>query len=142
MEKIFAVEDRFVKGPGLYGLWSLIYLVNIIVLFSDNTAGNARMFNLLSSLFSHIYLAVSAANNIWGTRKPSSMMLVAGPVHQYAFWLLFAYYGGDVFCNFSTLGVMNIVHCIVVGLFTIDMIIKSWTTTVWADDYRRYATEN
>lgn len=132
------VEDKYVRGSGLYGLWTTLYLANVVCMLVDNSDGPVRDFNMATSLMSHIYLGVAAANNIWGSRKPSSMMLVAGPVHQYSFWLFLAYYKLDVFNNYSALGVMNVVHVVVVGMFTIDMIVKSWTATIWPLDYIAY----
>ena len=138
MERLFTVEDKYFRGPGMYALWTALYFANVVCMSLDDTKGPVRDFNLATSLLSHVYLAVASANNIWGSRKPSSMMLVAGPVHQYSFWLLMAYYSFDVFGGYSALGVMNVVHIAIVTLFTIDMIVKTWTVTIWPLDYIAY----
>ena len=36
---------------------------------------------------------------------------------------------------------MNWVNCIVVGLFTVDMIIKTWFVSVAPERYRKYVEE-
>ena len=53
-------------------------------------------------------------------------VIVNGPDSQYTHWLLFAYCGGSVVLGGHPVGVMNWVSLIVVGIFTVDMVIKTW----------------
>lgn len=137
IEKLFMLEDKILKQPGLYGMWSMLYLANIIVLCLDSTQGSIRNFNIFTTLLSHIYTSVSGANVIYGNKKPSSLLLIAGPLHQYAFWMLLAFYRGDVYSS-SAVGIMNIVHTVVVAVFTLDMILKTWLISINPNAYLDY----
>ena len=68
-DKLFALEDRFMKQPGLYTMWTILYLVNLICLSTDSTTGPVRDFNVVCSIFSTIYTAVSSCNNIYGNKS-------------------------------------------------------------------------
>ena len=68
------------------------------------------------------------------------MLLTAGPVHQYSSWLLLAYYRGNVYGS-SPLGVLNGVNTFVVGIFTIDMVIKTWASALYPNYYLDYANK-
>jgi len=70
------------------------------------------------------------------------MLVTVGPIHQYSFWLLFAYYGGSDVLGSHPLGVMNWVGCIIVGLFTIDMIIKTWYLALHPSKYLAYVASH
>ena len=135
------LEDRVLKLQGLYTLWTAIFVSNFVVLLSDDTQGASRDFNVWANGFSIIYPGLAGLNNIFGTGLPSTILVTAGPLHQYAFWHLFAYYGGGDVLGSHPVGVMNWVNCIVVGLFTIDMIMKTWFVTVVPERYRKYVKE-
>ena len=136
-DKLFALEDRFMKQPGLYTMWTILYIVNLLCLASDSSTGSVRDFNILCSILSTVYTAVSSANNIYGNKMPSSMLLMAGPVHQYSTWLLLAYYRGAVYGS-TPLGVLNAVYTFVVGVFTADMVVKTWTVAIKPEYYLDY----
>lgn len=138
---LFMLEDRVLKLQGLYTLWTAIFVSNFVVLLSDDTQGASRDFNVWANGFSIIYPGLACLNNIVGTGLPSTILVTAGPLHQYAFWHLFAYYGGDDVLGSHPVGVMNWLNCIVVGIFTIDMILKTWFVTVVPERYRKYVTE-
>ena len=135
------VEDRLLKLPGLYAMWTVIFVSNFVALLSDDTQGVSRDFNVWANGLSVIYAGIAGANNIFGTGLPSTVLVTAGPVHQYAFWHLFAYYGGSDVLGEHPVGVMNWVNCLVVGLFTVDMIIKTWFVSVVPQRYRDYVRE-
>ena len=137
-DKVFMLEDRVMKHPGLYGMWTILYVVNLICLAVDTTTGPTRDFNILCSILSTIYTAVSSYNSIYGNNMPSSMLLMAGPIHQYSTWLLLAYYRGDVYCHHSAVGSLNAVYTFVVGVFTLDMVIKTWRLAINPDYYLDY----
>ena len=138
-EKLFQLEDKWLKLPGLYTMWTILYIANIAVLSVDSTQGNMRNFNLGSNILSVIYSGISSYNNIYGNRKPSSMLLMAGPVHQYSHWLLYAYLGGSTnLFGSNPIGVMNVIGCIVVGIFTLDMVLKTWIVSIYPDYYLNY----
>ncbi len=137
MEKAFCIEDQIIKLPGLYALWTILYIINIVCLGYDTTGGNSRNFNLYVSLLSHVYVIVSGWNSIFGNKMPSTLLAVAGPLHQYSFWLLLAYYRGDVFHS-GPIGVTNMLYCAVVGIFTLSMIVQTWLITLYPDNYREY----
>ena len=72
-DKLFMLEDGVMKHPGLYGMWTILYVVNLICLAVDTTTGPVRDFNILCSLLSTIYTAVSSYNSIYGNNMPSSL---------------------------------------------------------------------
>ena len=65
------------------------------------------------------------------------MLLMAGPIHQYSTWLLLAYYRGAVYSN-SAVGSLNGVYTVVVGVFTLDMVVKTWKLAINSDYYLDY----
>lgn len=134
------LEDKILKQPGLYGMWSILYLANIITLCTDSVQGPVRDFNLYTSLLSHIYTSVSGANVIYGNKKPSSLLMIAGPLHQYTFWMLLAYYRGNVYGS-SPVGVINVIHTVVVAIFTLDMVVKTWLLSINPNSYLDYVNE-
>jgi hypothetical protein len=138
---LFTVEDRLMKLPGLYAMWTVVFVSNFLALLSDDTQGVSRDFNVWANGLSVLYCGLASANNIYGNGMPSTMLLTVGPIHQYSFWHLFAYYGGaDVLGN-HPIGVMNWVGCILVGLFTVDMIVKTWYLTLDPTRYHKYVQQ-
>ena len=69
------------------------------------------------------------------------MLLIAGPVHQYLHWLLFAYFGGTDVLGSHAVGIMNWISLFVVGIFSIDMIIKTWALSFNPDYYNNYVNQ-
>jgi hypothetical protein len=49
-EKLFALEDRYMKQGGLYAMWTTLFIINMICMVSDSSVGAHRDFNLISSL--------------------------------------------------------------------------------------------
>lgn len=139
---LFKIEDSVFKLPGLYFLWTVLFISNFICLLVDDSTGVHRDFNIITNIFSVIYGSVSSANNIFGNGLPSTMLLISGPVHQYSFWMLFAYFGGsDVLTN-SAVGIMNYLFVCVVALFSLDMISKTWYVSLFPEEYKKYVLEN
>ncbi len=136
-DKLFKLEDGLMKSPGLYAMWTILYVVNLICLALDSTTGPVRDFNILCSLLSTSYTAVSSYNTIYGNKMPSSMLLMAGPIHQYSTWLLLSYYRGDVYST-SPVGSLNAVYTFVVGVFTADMVMKTWIVAINPKYYLGY----
>ena len=120
----FKIEDHILKLPGLYTLWTIIFIANLTSLFVDDTTGSVRDFNILVNGLSVIYPAAASLNNIYGNGLPSSVLVTAGPVHQYLFWMLFAYFGGKDVLSSSALGTMNWISLFIVGGFSVDMFFK------------------
>tara|TARA_B100000519_G_C14108292_1_gene374472 strand:+ start:358 stop:825 length:468 start_codon:yes stop_codon:yes gene_type:complete len=139
-DKLFCLEDKFMKQGGLYAMWTMLFIANLICLSVDSATGPVRDFNVLTAILSTIYCGVSSANVIYGNKLPSSLLLMAGPVHQYSSWLLLAYYRGNVYGS-SPLGVLNGVNTFVVGIFTIDMVIKTWASALYPNYYLDYANK-
>jgi len=139
-DKLFKLEDGVMKSPGLYTMWTILYVVNLLCLALDSTTGSVRDFNLICSLLSTIYTAVSSYNTIYGNNMPSSMLLMAGPIHQYSTWLLLTYYRGNVYST-SPVGSLNAVYTFVVGVFTLDMVVKTWTLAINPSYYLNYLTK-
>lgn len=140
IETLTILEDKVLRQPGLYMLWTVLYICNIVVLCTDSTEGNIRNFNLATSLISHIYVCFSAVNNIYGNQMPSTLLVTAGPLHQYSFWILLSYFRGDVYSS-SEIGVLNVVYTVVVGIFTLDMVIKTWLITLNPETYLNYVKD-
>ena len=138
-KNLFMLEDRVLQQKGLYAMWTSIFLSNFVVLLTDETAGASRDFNVWANGISVLYCGAAGANNIFGNGLPSTMLLTVGPVHQYAFWHLFAYYGGADVLGQHPIGVMNWIACFLVGFFTVDMIVKTWYVTLFPTKYREYA---
>ena len=43
---LFTVEDRLMKLPGLYAMWTVVFVSNFLALLSDDTQGVSRDFNV------------------------------------------------------------------------------------------------
>lgn len=137
-QKLFYLEDKLMKLPGLYLMWTILFVANFVSLLVDDTQGVIRNFNIFTNAVSVIYCSIASVNNIYGNQLPSSILLIAGPVHQYLHWLLFAYFGGSDVLSSSAIGVMNWISLFVVGIFSIDMIIKTWILSINPDYYTNY----
>lgn len=128
-QTLHALEDRVMQTRGLYFLSFCCYVASLGCLaakgHADNHGEDCREFLLATSLLSTLYWGVSSANTIYGNGKPSSMIMIAGPIHQFSFWLLLAYYRGDVYGK-EPAGVLNAVHTVLVGCFNFDLLIKTW----------------
>ena len=135
---IFKLEDKIMRQPGLYAMWTTLFISNLSVLLTDNTQGVSRDFNITVNMLSLLYGGFSSWNNIFGNKKPSTMLLTAGPIHQYGHWLLFGYYGGSDVLGSHPIGVMNWVSVILVGLFTVDMVFKTWYLALFPNRYSDY----
>lgn len=136
-DKVFMLEDKVMRQPGLYLMWTILYIVNLICLSVDSSTGPLRDFNVICAIFSTIYTAVSSVNVIYGNNKSSTMLLVAGPIHQYSTWLLLSYYRGNVYSS-SPVGSLNAVYTVVVGIFTLDMAMKTWIIALKPQYYLDY----
>ena len=134
---LFAMEDRLMKMRGLYTMWCCCFAAALGALGSDTTTGPSRDFLLITSAFSTLYCSLASYNTIYGNGKPSSMLLMAGPVHQYTFWLLLAYYRGDVYGS-NPVGVMNAVHTSLVSVFNLDLFVKTWLLACHPQKYLDY----
>jgi hypothetical protein len=132
------LEDHILKFPGLYSLWTSLFIANLVALFVDDSEGPIRDFNILVNGLSTVYPAMASANTIYGNGKPSTTILIAGPIHQYLFWMLFAYFGGSEVLSQSELGVMNWISLFVVGGFSIDMFFKTWSLSIYPQKYLDY----
>ena len=137
MQKMYALEDNYMRMPGLYAMWTALFITNVAVLAVDDTTGPSRDFNLYTALMSTLYCGAASYNTIYGNGKPSSMLMIAGPVHQYCFWILLAFYQGDVYGKHEV-GVMNAVNTAVVGLFSLDMVMKTWFLAAAPQKYLDY----
>lgn len=137
-QKLFYLEDKIMKLPGLYLMWTILFVANFVSLLVDNTQGVSRDFNIWANAISVIYSSLASVNNIFGNKMPSSMLLIAGPIHQYLHWLLFAYFGGSDVLGSHAVGVMNWISLFVVGIFSIDMIIKTWVISIYPNYYTDY----
>ena len=137
MQKMYALEDTYMRMPGLYAMWTALFITNVAVLALDDTTGPSRDFNLYTALMSTLYCGAASYNTIYGNGKPSSMLMIAGPVHQYCFWILLAFYQGDVYGKHEV-GVMNAVNTAVVGLFSLDMVMKTWFLAAAPQKYLDY----
>lgn len=126
------------KLPGLYLIWTILFVANFVLLLVDDNQGVIRNFNIFTNAVSVIYCSIASVNNIYGNQLPSSILLIAGPVHQYLYWLLFAYFGGSDVLSSSAVGVMNWISLFVVGIFSIDIIIKTWILSINPKYYINY----
>ena len=138
VETIFMMEDKLFKQYGLYAMWTSIYIANLVVLCVDNTKGDSRDFNIIANGLSVLYGGVSSANIIYGNQLPSTFLLIAGPIHQYIFWLLFVYFGGNNVLGSHPIGVFNWFTLFLVGMFTLDMIFKTWFIALYPNSYNNY----
>ena len=135
--RIHFFEDLYIKNQGLYALWTALFITNLAVLGHDDTSGSVRDFNIITSLFTTLYCSISAYNIIYGNGLPSTMLMIAGPIHQYSFWLLLAYYRGQVY-GITPIGIFNSFMTAIVGLFSIDMVTKTWYICFKQDKYLDY----
>ena len=138
VDKLFMMEDRIFRNVGLYAMWTCLYIANFVTLLVDPTQGPVRDFNIIANGLSVIYCATSSAVTIFGNGLPSTFILLAGPIHQYLYWLLLAYYGGSPPFSGTPTGVMNWINSIIVGIFTLDMIVKTWVLAISPNTYKDY----
>ena len=136
-QKLFYMEDRLLQMPGLYGLWTACFAATLSVLATDKVTGPSRDFLLYTTLLSTLYCSLASVNSIYGNQKPSSLLLMAGPIHQYSFWLLLAYYHGDVY-GADPVGIMNGVNTGLVAAFNLDLLVKTWLLAIWPEKYKNY----
>ena len=141
-KNLFLMEDTIFRQCGLYTMWTCLYIVNLAVLFVDDTKGPSRDFNVITNGLSVIYCGLSSANVIFGNKLPSTMLLIGGPIHQYLFWMLFAYFGGSSVLGSHPIGSFNWLSLFVVGLFTLDMMVKTWFLSVNPDSYLKYIKDS
>ena len=137
MQTLFSMEDRVMRMRGLYAMWTCCYVSVLSALGTDATTGPSRDFLLYTALLSTLYTGASSYNTIYGNGKPSSMLLMVGPLHQYSFWLLLAYYRGNVFGS-SPVEVMNTVHTVMVAFFNLDLFVKTWLLACAPQKYLDY----
>ena len=144
-ETLFMMEDRIMQTRGLYFMSFCCYIASLACLAAeghdDGHGENCRNFLLATSLLSTLYWSVSSVNTIYGNGKPSSMIMIAGPVHQFSFWLLLAYYRGDVYGK-DPAGVLNTVHTALVGTFNLDLVIKTWLLACAPHKYKEYVFDS
>ena len=138
---LFKVEDQILKLGGLYTLWTILFVSNFVCLLVDDTDGKVRDFNVLTNVLSVIYGGIASVVNVYGNKLPSSMLLIAGPIHQYSYWILFAYFGGSDVISRSAVGVMNCIFTVIVALFSVDMIFKTWYVSLYPQSYLDYTKE-
>ena len=139
---LFYLEDKLMKYPGLYAMWTCLFISNFVILLEDNTRDLSRDFNIWANVLSVLYCGFASYNNIYGNGLPSTMLVTIGPIHQYAYWLLFAYFGPNNILGDHPIGVINWVSSILVGCFTLDMIFKTWYLTLYPDSYRNYVKDS
>lgn len=135
---LFMLEDQIFKQYGLYLLWTCIYIADLAILCYDDTKGASRDFNIWANGMSVIYTGVASANVVYGNSLPSSVLLIAGPIHQYLFWLLFAYYDTTKVLGSHPIGVINWFTLFLVGFFTLDMMFKTWILSIYPNLYLNY----
>jgi hypothetical protein len=137
ISKLHKVEDDIIKMPGLYTFWSLLYVAVLACLSVDDTTGSSRDFLMILGGVSTIFPAFAGLNIIYGNKLPSTMFLTVGPIYQYLFWQLLAYYRADVYGT-HPIGILNTVFTVFSALFTVDTVIKTWTLTCNNQLYLNY----
>ena len=141
-KKLFYLEDRLMKLSGLYTMWTCLFVSNFVVLLKDSTRDLSRDFNVWTNVISVLYCGFASYNTIYGNGVPSTMLVTIGPIHQYSYWLLFAYFGPDNVLGSHPIGVINWVSTILVGCFTLNMLVKTWYLTIYPESYSTYVKEH
>ena len=137
ISKLHKMEDDVMRMPGLYTFWSILYICSVASLSVDDTTGPSRDFLMILAGISTIFPAFAGLNQIYGNKLPSTMFLTVGPIYQYIFWQLLAYYRANVYGT-HPVGVLNAVFTGLSALFTVDTIIKTWTLTCNTQLYLDY----
>ena len=75
-ELLFKFEDKIMRQPGLYAMWTGLFIANLAVLLNDNTQGVSRDFNITVNMLSLLYGGFSSWNNIFGNGKPSKYLTI------------------------------------------------------------------
>ena len=57
----YFVEDKIMRLPGLYLMWTCLFIANFVSLLVDDTQGVSRDFNVWSNGFEY-YLLLSSFN--------------------------------------------------------------------------------
>ena len=89
-----------------------------------------------------LYCGAACANLIYGNKLPSTMMMTIGPFINISFGCCLVYYGKDDVLGSHPIGVYNWVTVFIVGLFTADMVVKSWFLSWNPKNYLEYMKEN
>tara|TARA_X000000950_G_scaffold274726_1_gene360196 strand:- start:1976 stop:2431 length:456 start_codon:yes stop_codon:yes gene_type:complete len=136
-KSMHCLEDRYMRMPGLYTMWTALYVAVVSSMAVSDVTGPSRDFLMITSGISTIFPAFASVDLIYGNAMPSSLLLVGGPIYQYVFWQLLCYYRGDVYGS-DAIGVMNLIGTIVTSVFTLDMVLKTWYYTFYPKRYKEY----
>jgi len=140
MKNLHYMEDKVMSMPGLYVMWTLLYAGSVVCLATDTENTMGRDYLMITGGLSCLYNAVSGVTLVYGNKLPSSMMLITNPLFLYLYWQLLAYYRGCVY-GMTPAGVMNAVNTCVMGVFTVDMLIKSWLYSAYPNSYELYVMD-
>ena len=135
--KLHMFEDSLLRMPGLYVFWTSLYAASLACLSVDDTTGSSRDFLLILASVSNVFPVFAGLNLVYGNNIPSTMFNCVGPLFQYFFWQLLAYYRADVYGS-HPIGVLNVVFTVMTGLFTLDMLVKTWAMTLNPKTFKEY----
>ena len=140
MKNLHYMEDKVMTMPGLYVMWTILYAGSVACLATDTGNEMGRNYLMITGGLSCLYNAVTGVTMVYGNKLPSSMMLITNPLFLYLYWQLLAYYRGCVY-GMTPAGVMNAINSSIMGLFTVDMLIKSWLYAVYPNSYDVYVRD-
>ena len=140
MKNLHYMEDKVMMMPGLYIMWTILYAGTVASLATDGENEMGRNYLMITGGLSCLYNAVSGVTLVYGNKLPSSMMLITNPLFLYLYWQLLAYYRGCVY-GMTPAGVMNAINSCIMGLFTVDMLIKSWVYSAYPNSYELYVRD-
>ena len=140
MKNIHYLEDKVMTMPGLYVMWTILYAGTVAGLATDDGNEMGRNYLMITGGLSCLYNAVSGVTLVYGNKLPSSMMLITNPLFLYLYWQLLAYYRGCVY-GMTPAGVMNVINSCIMGIFTLDMLVKSWLYAIYPNSYELYVMD-
>lgn len=141
MKNLHYLEDKVMTMPGLYAMWTILYAGTVACLATDTENTMGRDYLMITGGLSCVYNAVSGATMVYGNKLPSSMLLITNPLFLYLYWQLLAYYRGCVY-GMTPAGVMNGINSCVMGVFTVDMLVKSWMYAAYPNSYELYVMDS
>ena len=136
-DKLHTFEDKCMRMHGLYLFWTSLYISSLSCLLVDDTKDSSRDFLFILSSVSNIFPVFAGLNLVYGNNIPSTMFNCVGPLFQYFFWQLLAYYQADVYGP-HPIGILNAVFTCMTTLFTVDMLAKTWAMTLNPKTFKEY----
>tara|TARA_Y100000817_G_C16862078_1_gene546231 strand:+ start:840 stop:1328 length:489 start_codon:yes stop_codon:yes gene_type:complete len=134
----FVCYDNELSWLHHHSIWFSSILINILILFADNTAGPARNILTLTSAMTSVYPTVSYYTQFSGINMPSTVKNYCDPPFYTIYWGSVSYYGlGDIIGK-NSIGAVNVVYLLGYSFLSIFFVIRHFAIITHPDEYNRY----